>query len=361
MRGFGERLHQLSIVDADAGGGRAFATILFGLKTSADKRVDVWLPQDVLGAQEPERTDGFLRVLPADGDPLAALSRFADPGEYRVIPAEAVLEDVRVRGTLKQFEGRWAGFLPGALTGDVTIRRGLIVPESYVVNQLGVDLTQCFLLQARMPPERSRSARDRMIQVLPIGDLPSGPQRVSLAERAYRPGPTETLSAFLRRSMLHEYHAEWSRSFAGVLGGMGMSTRLTRPYVVGEERKALLLLSTIGEFDPIHLRGTLGWMGGASFSRDRLRRLDLSERLDVDSVTLIGFAQEPGPARLFMREAGRAYRPVEPDPRKVLTAYRIRIPVRNLGTGPLPEEDQSDEESDSLIDRLGGTSTEPTP
>lgn len=361
MRGFGERLHQVTVVDANADGGRAFATVLFGLKTSTDKRVDVWLPSDVLGAREPERTDCFLRPMPATGDPLATLSRFADPDEYRVLPASASMEDVRIRATLKQFEGRWTGFLPGKVGGNVTIQRGQITPDSYIVNQLGVDLSQCLLLQARVPPNRTRAIRDTMIQVFEIGDLPSGPQQVSLSERAYRPKPTETLRAFLRRSMLHDYHAEWSRSFTGLLGGMGSAARGARPFLVGEERKALLLLSTVGEFDPVHFKGALDWGGTATISRDRLRWLDLSDRLDVDSVYLIGFADDPGPARLFMREGRRPYRPVGPDPRKTLTAYRIRIPVNNLGTGPLPEEDKSDEDVDSLIDRLSGKPAESKP
>ena len=42
---------------------------------------------------------------------------------------------------------------------------------------------------------------------------------------------------------------------------------------------------------------------------------------------LIGFADDPGPVRLFRRTGDRPYRMLEPDPDRSWTMYRIRIPV----------------------------------
>ena len=94
--------------------------------------------------------------------------------------------------------------------------------------------------------------------------------------------------------------------------------------------------------DPVKLCGGVGRLGGPkTFSRDRLRQLDLREQLRPGCVILIGFAEDPGPIRLFRREGDRKYSPLEPDPRKSWTMYRIRIPVM-LHDGPIEEPDSED-------------------
>ena len=121
MRGFTEQLHQISIVDADAGARYGFATTFFGLKTGVDKELDVWLPSDRL------------------------------------------IEGVRIRATLKRFEGRWEGPLGGSLTGQVSVLQSRITDDSYVVNELGVDLKNCILLHPALDPDAVATARDKSI------------------------------------------------------------------------------------------------------------------------------------------------------------------------------------------------------
>ena len=152
--------------------------------------------------------------------------------------------------------------------------------------------------------------------------------RIDLAARCYPPGDPRERSRIMLDSTLDGRQREWSDKFRGILADVGFGGGPDSGYALGEEQSALLLVSTSGEFDPASLAGTVEvWRGTKTWSRDRLRRIDLRDQLRTDSVILIGFAGGPGPARLFRREGERDFRPLEPDPRKSLTMYRIRIPV----------------------------------
>ncbi|MFQ5495153.1 MAG: hypothetical protein ACE5EX_07200, partial [Phycisphaerae bacterium] len=111
--------------------------------------------------------------------------------------------------------------------------------------------------------------------------------------------------------------------------------------VIGQEKNALLLLSTAGDYDPQDHAGLgASVMGVTMWSRDRLRQMDLRHQLTRDSVSLVGFAVDPGPVRLFRRVKERPYRPLEPDPRKSWTLYRIRLPAMVVAS-----DDEDREES----------------
>lgn len=353
QRGFGDSLHQLCVVDSDAGSSRGSGTCFFGVRTTTDKEVDLWLPPDPLAAAEPRASTCALRPIPGDHDPLAVGSSFVDPEEYRVVPASAVVEGVRIRATLKQFEGRWAGPLGGKLSGALHTRRGVIAEGSFVINDLGGDLEECLLLLPTVNLAAPFRPRSDLIQLFDLGDLPSDGQVVQLAPRCLRPEPQETLGQFLARSTLAEAHRQW-RSAVPVIGmGMGVSPRSAR----GEERRALLLASTVGDLTPQSLAGLMDpILGLRTVSRDRLRGLDLREALEAGWATgeateaqaghavLIGFARHGGPARLFRREGDRAYRMLKPDERRSLTMYRIHLPIRVLEGGSYRSPVTGDEE-----------------
>lgn len=347
VRGFGDALHQLSIVDADAGESYGTASVFFGLRAAGDKRLDVWLPDDPLGALEPQATNGFLRPFAGDPDASKPATTYVDPGEYRLEPGSAVVNDVRVRATLKQFEGRWQGSLGGKLSAQLATRGGRIREDSFVVNDLGVDLRDCLLLLPTSPLENAAQARAYDTYVFDVGDLPADARPVRLYDRCYRLQPTESFGQFMMRSRLSDAQQEW-RS-AVTLIGLGQFTEYR--YGVGDERKALMLLSTIGDLDPALSMGVLDQvMGMRTISRDRLRRLDLRMQLDgghvgkgrPGSAVLIGYAASPGPARLFRRENERSFQVLAPDERRALTMYRIRIPFTALGGGSSADEDDDE-------------------
>ncbi|MHC4696436.1 MAG: hypothetical protein ACYTFA_06825 [Planctomycetota bacterium] len=329
LQGFGETLHQVSIIDVDAGSSYARATALFGVKTSSDKELDVWLPSNALGATEPGYADCFLRPLPAGGHRGEAATSFADPQEYRLIPASAVIDNVRVRATLKQFEGRWHGPLDGRVTGQITIRGRRITDDSYVINELGVDLDPCYLIHAALDTAGFEGVRDKAIYVYEIGPVRGDGSTAVLAPRCYEPARNETIRDIINRSTLARWHSEvWGKSFKRLLPDFGLGTGPDTGVALGNERNALMLLSTIGDFDPLSLGGAVSQFAGPkTFSRDRLRQLDLREQLQPGSVILIGFADDPGPIRLFRREGERRYVPLRPEPDRSWTMYRIRIPA----------------------------------
>lgn len=355
QRGFGDSLHQLCVLDADAGSSQASGVCLFGVRTTADKQIDLWLPPDSLAATQPAATACFLRPIPGANDQLALATSFVDPEEYRVIPASAVVDDVRIRATLKQFEGRWKGPLGGKLSGEIQVRRGLMTDASYLINELGVELKQCLLIQPTtnlVPPYRTRSD---IIQLFDIGDLPADGTRVPLAPRCYRPASDETLAQFLVRSTLADAHREWKN----VVSIIDLSAAGSVRYARGEEKRALLLSSTLGELSPQSLAGAMDQFTGArTVSRDRLRSLDLRAQLEAGAAAgesspareggaiLIGFADHSGPARLFRREGDGKFQLLNPDPRYSTTMYRVRIPIRVLEGGSYRPTTAEEEETE---------------
>ena len=369
IKGVGYTLHQISIVDVDAGDTFARGTVFFGLKTGTDSVVDVWLPSNHLSEREPTATRCFLRPLPTSNDMNERGQAYADPGKYRLIPASAVIEGVRVRGTLKRFEGRWEGPLPGGgkLTGHVKVRRDggpaenwQITADSYIINDLGVDLKSCYLIQPVfdlhiVPPEWGRPSvyqrddhRDDYIFALPIGDLPSTGLKVKLTPACYQPKGTQTRLDYMRQHTLRTEQRVWSRSFPG-LSGYRFGTDSDPVYELGQEKDALLLMSTVGDFNPVANVTTMQTMfGPRTWSRDRLRQLDLREKLERDCVYVLGWADEPGPARLAVRTGSRGYRVLAPESDHALTMYRIRIPIVNIEEvrgdtrPPVNEEDEKD-------------------
>jgi hypothetical protein len=226
--------------------------------------------------------------------------------------------------------------------------------DSFVTNDLGVDLTECLLIQPTVnhaPPYRSRSD---LIQLFQVGDLPSNGQPVRLVDRCYRPDPQETLSQFLVRSTLAEGHREWKN----VISLVGFGNVTGARYARGEEKRALLLASTIGELSAQSLTGLMDPLFGArTVSRDRLRMLDLRDELEAGAsageaneaidgtAILIGFAPQGGPARLFRREGDRSFRRLEPDNRYSMTMYRFRIPMRVLEGGTYRPTASEEEEA----------------
>jgi hypothetical protein len=344
MRGFGDRLHQIAIIDADGGQTRGFGTAFFGLKTSLDAEVDLWLAPDWIGAGEPTETSCFLRAIPEGTDPLEGVSSFADPEEYRVVPGSAVIDGVRIRATLKRFEGRWEGPLAGKLTGQIQVRGGRITEDSFVVNQLGVHLRDCYLLHPVLNLGDIAGTRDQSMYAYFIGDVPSDGTKVPLAERCYRSATGEALRDLMLGSKLAKRQEEWSKPFRGLLATMGYKSDGEGAAAMGQEQKALLLLSTVGEFDPKTISTRMGdLLGGVqTWSRDRLRQLDLREQLQAGrvatedrpdepgSVVLIGFTSDPGPIRLFARTGDRAFKPIPPEASASWSMYRIRLPLTRL-------------------------------
>jgi len=329
--GFGDTVHQFSVIDLDGGKTFGYATAFFGFKSGTDKRVDLWLPTDAAGASEPALSECFLRPLPAGTSVGESMSSYADPSEYRLLPGSAVIEDVRIRGTLKQFGGRWGGLVGGTMSGEITVRGRNLLEGSYIVNELGVDLTDCYLLQPIVDLDQGVGIRSISIYAFRLGALPFDGTRVDLTQRCYRLEEGEKMAELFERSTLAKAQTSWGSPFRGVVANLGYGSGAQIGGAIGQEQKALLLMSTVGEFDPqqdVNVTGHI--LGLASWSRECLRQLDLREQLTRDSVILLGFAADPGPIRLFRRTGDSPFRAINPDERASWTMYRIRLPVTLL-------------------------------
>lgn len=341
LRGIGETLHQVSIIDAVAGNGYGYATTLMGLKTGTDRRLDLWLPLDPLGATEPGKTTCFLRPLRGGSHVSSATTSFADPGEYLLQPASAVIRDVRIRATLKRFEGRWEGALRGTVTGEIAARGPLLLDGSYIANHLGVDLTNCYLLHTVRPAEKQSGPRSGDIYAYPIGDVPSDGTKVDLVSRCYPVGRDESVAQVIARRTLANAQRDWGSEFAGMLPTFGYGWREEAGIPLGQEKNALLLVSTSGEHDPGQEAGMRhAVFGPTTWSRDGLRQLDLRSRLRADTAVFIGFTEDPGPVRLFRRSGDRPFALLKPDPDHSWAMYRIQIPVTVYAASGEPGEEK---------------------
>lgn len=339
MRGFGETLHQISVVDMQAGSAMGQATALFGVKVGTDRVVDFWLPADPLGATEPGATPCFLRPLPPGNDSMDVAS-YSDPGAYRLMPGSAVVDDVRIRGTLKRFEGRWSGLVGGTVTGKVSIRGREILEGAYLINKLGYELKNCCILQTVLNPETSSGSRHAAIYAMPIGDFPSDGSRLDLYDRCYGKRVEESVKQYASRWTLENAQKSWSSEFQNALNPSRFGWNQQAMPTHGQEQNALLLLTTLGEYQPSQANAVRKLWGGARiWSRDRARTLEITHRLRRDNLVLLGFAQDPGPIRLFRRTGDRAYSALMPDPEKSWTMFRIDIPVTLVAGGDIDEDE----------------------
>jgi hypothetical protein len=355
IHGFGETVHQLSIVDAQSGQAFGHAQTFFGLKTGVDKKLDVWLPSDPLIESEPAAANCFLRPVPIGEDQLEGTGSFADPEDYRLIPASAVVENVRIRATLKRFEGRWNGPLGGRFDAQIAVNRYLgegsglydfrFTDDSFVSNSLGVSLNNCYLVHAvydlfvprgEGPDFLSDRYRNSEIFAYPIGSLPGDGTKINLASIIYKQGdPPNIYDQVIAKNALKNAQRFWSAPFRGMLSSLGAGLAADVGFGLGNEENALLLLSTVGEYDFRSDAGMTDQMlGRRTFSRDRTRWLDARDHLRRHQMLLVGFADAPGPVRLFRREGENPYRAIEPSMRHSRTMYRIRIPVTVIDDRP---------------------------
>lgn len=337
-KGIGTRVHQVSIIDGEEGSPFAVGTVLIGVTTAVDTRLDLWLPSDRLSPGEPGPTGCFLRPLPPASGYVDEATTFADPTVYRLSPSSASIEGVRVRSTLKQLEGRWEGSLPGLVRAGISVEQRRITSDSYIANDLGVDLKDCYLIQTaqNIDPD-SKADRTGLIYVWDIGEIPAGGSSVNIAERTYG-SSSDTFSQQQLAARLGERQKQWSAPLARTWGlGGGGSAGLDA------DKNALMLATTVGEFDPGVLAGFMSQTLGVkrTWGRDRLRYMDLKRHFRTDQMILIAFADDPGPARLFARTGSDDYESLDPDEDNSWTMYRFRIPVTLVESNP--GDDASDE------------------
>ncbi|MEE9297236.1 MAG: DUF4350 domain-containing protein [Phycisphaerae bacterium] len=338
--GVGKRLIQMSIVDAAEGESTAHATTYFGLKTSLFVSPDVWSPHDYPQVTEPTLSNCFLKPLPSSQG--FGLDRsYADPGRYQLAASRAELLRVPIRGTVKQFESRWSGTMPGRLRANIRLARGpggsydlRVTPDSVIVNELGVDLYRSFLIYSAQDVFLPGSVvetvnRADKMYIFAIPALADG-ATLQPAQLFYRDQADDELEYddWKDANALDEFLQRCSRMFQtinlrGFAQGQGPVGDLK------SHEAMVMLASLLAEYAAPMDTGGFTARFNVSFAADGLRHLDLSHFVDRRHALFVGFSKAPGPVRLCTRSGGDDYEPVVPV--EALTVYRVLIPVIEEG------------------------------
>ncbi len=333
VRGIGTDLHELSIVDLDVDSATASGTSFFGVKTASHTKLDLWLPGSADDEDGDLQTGCTLQPMPPGPTSMMLAGTgeqrgFLSPLEYTVHAGRAMLEDVPFRATLKQFVGQWTGPVQGSFRARIELDRGTVLDSSWLENNLDETLLGCYLIVARLDPKRERKAE--AIEVYDVGTIEPGERierlgafledRLLQAKGIKSPGDNEPV----RPENLGVLMDKWIRDLTPSLvpGWLGEQERRIDP---NNYDKALLLLSTLAEYDELTGKGQL--------SRPNLlpgycRSLDRSDSLSRRTAMLVGFSKGPGPVRLYSRNSRKKNRDFSPlIPSEARTMYRIFIPV----------------------------------
>jgi len=350
-RGVGKKLVQMTIVDVEAGQTSARATTYIGLKTGVFGRLDVWIADDYPQVTAPDLSTAYLKPLPASPQ-FGSERYYADPGRYRLAPNRAEILSSPIRGTLKQFEGRWSGALDGRLVAQLSLVEGpdgkydkRIAPTSTIANHLGVDLYDCYIVytdrnvfvsgasHAAGRPEYTYLFR------LPMGALTQG-QSFVFGNTLYldpRTGEVLSFRDWGTAKTLQVGLASWRALFERLDFG-----RRAGWEHLGRHEAALLLCSMFSEYRPEPTTSPTGQLRFATgaVSAERCRHLDISSSIDTDTALFVGFSRDPGPARVCTRTGDSRYEPVHV--LESVTMYRILIPLeRSPRSVPHQEPDES--------------------
>ena len=345
-RGVTGSVHSVSFVDLEAGADEARAQVYFGYKSSRRQRVDLSLP----GA------GNWLRPL-ATGRVLSSAD-YATPVRYAAIPGDAALRDTLLRATLKQFEGFWHGTIAGSVRGALTASRssGQITPESWLQNDLDVDLLGGYLLyidprnreqdadggvpwraaglnsvnyrpqkenrywgSRTVPPAVNVLAvklpplkRGERVDGLWVREYAEYEQRLARYESSARPDPEdEPMLPTLRHYQLEE----WIGAF-GLRLGSGFDPFFAAA-LLASTRNLYLHNSSRTDFASV----------GRPLTTEGLPDLDVTHWLMRGQAVLLLLADAPGPARLVVGD-----RALKADEGRTL--YRVRIPLDYRGAPP---------------------------
>ncbi len=337
IRGLTYKVQEVSVVDARAGSDAAVMTSYLGVKSPAHSRLDLRVPPDW---RKPDDVPGdgscTLRPVPALSD---IEGRYSAADRYEAVSSLGDLRAVPIRATSKQFEARWQGRLDGRVNASLRAMRSgstELDPASWIQNDLGTELRHCSLLVTSQQVRSDRPHRDRAIEVYTVGSLPKG-KRITVQDLldradalAQASGKTGAEAAMIRadalkRQLANVLNDEWLRNLVSRAQFRTGPEASPGPRRSQEDHiKALLVLTVYNEIDTMRLL-----QEGNQLHRVYGLDLDRSDYLSPDEALLVGFSEDPGPARLCYRKArdgeGR-WAAIAPSQADVL--YRVAIPVK---------------------------------
>jgi len=328
FRGIGYRVQEIAVVDGWAGTDEATAVSFLGLKAPAHIRVDLRVPQDASAPDRQTEASCSIRALP----PLGGRAEgFAATDRYEAAAVVGQLRSLPLRATLKQFEAHWQGELEGQLDGALhRLREGSIElrPDSWLRNDLGTDLSNCYLVVAAQDWRPGGGYRELGIEAYRIGNLQDDQQvtwqdLVTREKLAATPG--SAAAPPLRQPLATLLEEDWlGRLISRVwLDGAGREQAKPDPDTLDFQR-ALLVMTIQNEINPRRLVSDR-----YEVIRRYGHRLDRSAQLMRDTALFIGFSRTPGPVRLCYRRSDRPqdpWRPIPPTEPEIM--YRIAVPIQ---------------------------------
>lgn len=363
-RGFGQKLEHITIVDGTAGDRFVRAIIYCGLRATMDTTLDVWIPDDYAMMNEPAETTCYLKPLPAVLSLDGQAGAYTDPTPYTVRPARAVLENVRLRATVKQLEARWFGELPGTILAKIRAEvpplsdatdpaNGTVSDEDWessgeaasrsvrrmelrgtITNGLPFTLHNCLIFHALRDVYNQDfyigGDRPKWIYVHRIGTLAADESfdLETLYLEAEAGGPLARIPfTEWSKHTLDARQSQWGRSWTSFLSKTQGASQID---FGGGVYQDVLLSATTASDARTFSGGMMGFgFGKTKISRAGLRGLDISDRIDRRTALLIGFADESpehtGPVVLCTRSGSGRFTPVKPT--RGLTLYRFLIPL----------------------------------
>jgi len=325
VRGVGTDVRELSVVDMevppDGTPARIYQSVgFFGIKTGTHVRLDVRL-RSALAEEGSAHLESYLQ--PAPPDPILTGQSYVAPEPYRLRPSAATIEDVPVRATLKRFQGYRAGRWDRGLAASIRMESGgRVAPESWIRNDLGVDLHNTYLIRPASP-WMGGVHRGGVIMVLPLAQEIKGNGQVILLGSLRVDVPS-------RWEPLTEWQMRWDVSPSGWNPSSVRKAGDGQHISSDAFEDTLLLLTTMNEYEPRSDK----WQNQRTVDRSQLQHMDRSHLMTNDAVILIGFADHPGPLRLEFRPAGGGDRAWQsPSPEQSRTMFRFIIPLDRGGEG----------------------------
>jgi hypothetical protein len=327
LRGVQKKLWQTTIVDAQAGVDYGYASCLFGIKTPNHTRLDLRLP--VGDSETAAEQAGPLRAMPASTTFESPESHFTAAAAYESERAGAALRRVPVRATLKELQGSWHGPLGGVLEAKLVLKKTTekeafryeFGDGSFIRNNLGVDLLDCYLLETSEEVAGERPTT--LTRCFKLGDIPKDGPESQLDEEElrrrlyYESDPQAPEDAPLVRIKQLPMLDKEIENFARELRPLAMSDFQTSQLkLTGDQEYPAMFLLSLYDLMPKEEKNR------PSFRRSHGRSLSCTHRLGKETAILIGHTYESPAATLEV--GGRPLKPV-----KSHTIYRFVIPVRS--------------------------------
>jgi len=355
VRGIGNSVECFTVVDGKAGSPDVAAICYLGMKTATYSNVDLSLPGNWLDIENSPPVHAAIRPRWYEDRYSTGESTYAASTEYTAATVAGQLHNVLFRATAKQFEGCWEGAMAGrlnaALYRDAEQKWTKLSKESWIENKLGTDLDTCYIFIAARGFSENES-RDNRIYCYPFKALPDG-KRITvesiLAEldssspAAVRPTARRDPVAEVDKTAAEPKDPQVQRLFSSLCEkwASDCGCRPDTPYYYGYDRQSedeidvrsdrftsgMLLLTFFDEINQAVERYQ-------RLDRSQGRVLDRSSDLTLGTALFVGFANDPGPARLCWRRSGSngKWRPIDPD--QTRTMYRFTIPIRGTTVQP---------------------------